>query len=66
MSIKQSARTLKRIQKELEKWGEEDGLIVEVLSDSKWYVSLMGAESTVYAGESYVLVVEFDDEYPNE
>jgi ubiquitin-conjugating enzyme E2 W len=61
-----SALTLKRIRKELEKWDTEgdDGLKVDVLSDSRWHVSLVGAEGTIYQGETYVLVVDFEDDYP--
>lgn len=59
-----SARTLKRIQKELEKWDDNDGLTVDVISESKWHVTLEGAEGTLYAGETFLLVVEFEDEYP--
>jgi ubiquitin-conjugating enzyme E2 W len=52
---------------ELEKFQTEasnDGLTLEVISDSVWHVSFVGAPSTIYQGEPYTLRVRFTDDYP--
>jgi ubiquitin-conjugating enzyme E2 W len=66
MSKKGGVMSSKRVAKELEKWGKdaEDGITVTVVNDCKWHVAFIGAENTIYAGEPFVLVVEFENDYP--
>jgi ubiquitin-conjugating enzyme E2 W len=60
-------KTISHPLQEFEKFQTEaadDGLTVEVVSDSVWHVSFVGATGTIYQGEPYTLRVRFTDDYP--
>ena len=42
----------------------DDGLTLEVISDTVWQISFIGAPGTVYEGEPYTLRLRFTDDYP--
>jgi len=69
MSTGLPARTSKRISKELEKWQkstaeELGGLSLEAQSPEKWHIAFQAADGSVFEGERFILVIEFEDDYP--
>ena len=62
-------RVLKRVSKELEKWRssspeELGGLTLAEKSPSIWEIGITGAVGTLYEGETFVLKIEFEEDYP--
>ena len=61
------SRAQRRIQKEREKFEKDpSGMILRVESDLKWLVTIVGAEKSLYEGETHTLEVTFDEAYPME
>jgi len=59
-------RCLKRLQKELEdikKYEDTFKVVVDDKNNTIWYVSFVGAEKTIYAGEKYTLQFKFFPDY---
>eukprot|EP01038_Epipyxis_sp_PR26KG_P007589 gene7589-10338_t len=61
------SRALKRIEKEFIKFQEvsdNDGLLLEVIAPDTWHVKFVGANGTLYEGESFTLRIKFTEDYP--
>jgi ubiquitin-conjugating enzyme E2 W len=59
-----AARAQRRVQKELERFLQEnDGFDVTVLSPNQWRVTFNGP-APLYVGEVFILRITFGDEYP--
>ena len=61
-------RAKKRVEKELEKFQSEENLDevlrIRVVADDLWHVTLIGANGTLFYGESFTLQVKFNNDYP--
>mmetsp|Transcript_9365 Transcript_9365/g.16881 ORF Transcript_9365/g.16881 Transcript_9365/m.16881 type:complete len:152 (-) Transcript_9365:444-899(-) len=67
MSLSRVAQ--RRLTKELDEWRVNSpvpGMVVRSEQLNEWFVSLTGAENTVFANESYTLRFLFPDDYPME
>ena len=57
----------RRVQKELERFNEEGGVLhVEAVSATQWRVRMPGVPGTLYEGEIFTLQITFDKGYPME
>eukprot|EP00752_Nemacystus_decipiens_P018186 g16316.t1 len=67
MTASVAERRIKKELQKLKKAGDEVGMTVEVgASNTEWFVTIVGAEGTVYAGETFRLRIRFPANYPIE